>query len=37
MRKEPKKREKNYEKPLKINGTFLQAVKTLVKEPKEKK
>jgi hypothetical protein len=34
--KKPKKeRSKTYEKPLKIQGTFLQAVKSLVKENKK--
>jgi hypothetical protein len=33
--KKPKKqRAKNYEKPLRINGTFTQAIKALVSEPK---
>ena len=32
-KKEPKERAKTYEKPLKINGTFSQAIKELVREP----
>jgi hypothetical protein len=32
-KKEPKKRSKTYEKPLKISGTFKQAIKELVREP----
>lgn len=34
--KEPKKRSTTYEKPLKIHGTFDQAMKALVKEPEQK-
>jgi len=33
-KKEQKKRSKTYEKPLKIEGTFKQAIKELVREPK---
>jgi hypothetical protein len=38
MKKEKakKKRANNYEKPLKINGTFEQAIKELVEKPKPK-
>jgi hypothetical protein len=31
---EPQQRPKTYEKPLKIHGTFKQAIRELVKEPK---
>lgn len=34
-KKVKKKRAENYEKPLKINGTFEEAVKVLVKEEKK--
>jgi hypothetical protein len=33
-KKEPKERANTYEKPLKIHGTFKQAIKELVREPK---
>jgi len=35
-KKESKKRAKAYEKPLKIHGTFRQAIKELVREPNPK-
>lgn len=31
-----KKRSKNYEKPLKIDSSFQEAIKALVKEPEQK-
>jgi hypothetical protein len=37
MKKEPKKRAKNYEPPLKIEGSFDNVIKAIVKPPKSKK
>jgi hypothetical protein len=37
MKKEPKKRAKNYEPPLKIEGSFDSVIKAMVKPRKEEK
>ena len=37
QKKQPKKRASKYEKKLKLDGTFTQAVKALVSEPKPEK